>query len=118
MIEDLAGLLRGAVDEVFAEPLRHLPMAAGVPDTGRSPREIAATLRSGERAATGAGRQRRTDQWADGGELRIDREVFADLDIRQGDRIAALARAGQPMFEVMSVDARSHLRLICRLGDI
>lgn len=118
MIEGLSDLLRGAVDDTFAEALRHLPMAGGVPDTDRAPTEFSAPLRTGDRAAMGAGRGPRVDASADGGVLRIDRRAFPGLDIRRGDRVVALAREGRPVFEVLSVDDRSHLRLICRLEDI
>ena len=40
------------------------------------------------------------------------------LKVWQGSRrVIALDRDGLPVFEVLSVDDRSHLRLICELGD-
>ena len=51
------------------------------------------------------------------GVLRIDREVNPDLVIRKGDKVTALERAGKPVFEIKFVNDRSHLRLICDLGD-
>jgi hypothetical protein len=54
---------------------------------------------------------------SDGGTLRIDRQAYPDLEVRKGDKLVALDRDGQPIFEFQSVDDRSHLRLICDLGD-
>ena len=113
--------LMAEVDDVWAETVRHLPLAAGQKDPGRDAAEIAAVLRTGDRDAErmnfGRGNNARAGVAADGGYLRIDRAAHATLVVRKGDKVVALDRDGQPVFEVLSVDDRSHLRLICELGD-
>ncbi|MFV0385666.1 hypothetical protein [Paracoccus sp. (in: a-proteobacteria)] len=110
-----------AVDDVWSETVRHLPLAGGRRDPDRDVIEITAVLRTGEREVEpvrlARGGTARPGQAADGGYLRIDRAAHAALVIRKGDKVVALDRDGHPVFEVLSVDDRSHLRLICALGD-
>ena len=118
---DLRDELKAEVDDVWAETIRHLPLSGGQPDVDRNPVEIFAPLRTGDREAEhpnfGRGNTSRSGVAADGGYLRIDRTTYPGLVIRQGDKIVALDRIGEPVFEVRNVDDRSHLRLICELGD-
>ncbi len=114
--------LREEADEIWSEEIRFLPMSRGVPDPAREAVSFHAILRTGPReedrpnyAGTSG---RRVGVMADGGTLRIDRAAWPDVVPRKGDKIAALDREGQPMFEVLAVDDRSHLRLICDLGDL
>ncbi|MBR9651911.1 hypothetical protein [Thalassovita aquimarina] len=113
--------LKAEVDDVWSETVRHLPLAGGQQDPGRAASEIAAVLRTGDRGAEGMnfgrGVRARAGVTADGGYLRIDRATYPDLVVRKGDKVVALDREAQPVFEVQSVDDRSHLRLICELGD-
>jgi hypothetical protein len=122
MDSDLRAELKAEVDEAWSEAVRLLPMASGQPDANRDPIEFQAILRTGARdedrpnyAGTSG---RRAGVMADGGTLRIDRLAWSDVAPRKGDKFAALDRDGQPMFEVLAVDDRSHLRLICHLGDV
>ena len=121
MDPDLRAELRAEVDDVWAETLRHLPLAQGQQDETRAPVEFAAILRTGDRSVEplsfGRGNTVRAGITADGGYLRIDRALNPDLLIRKGDKVVALERDGQPVFEEQAVDDRSHLRLICELGD-
>jgi hypothetical protein len=121
MDPDLREELMDEVDEVWAESLRHLPMKSGVPDPERAPSVFTAVLRTGDRAVervgAGRGNAMRPAMTSDGGTLRIDRQAYPDLEVRKGDKLVALDRDGQPIFEFQSVDDRSHLRLICDLGD-
>lgn len=121
MDTDLREELMDEVDEVWAESLRHLPMKGGAPDPDRAPSVFSALLRTGhrapERAGFGRGDAMRPAMTSDGGTLRIDRQEFPDLEVRKGDKLVALDRESQPIFEFQSVDDRSHLRLICELGD-
>ncbi len=113
--------LMAEVDDVWSETVRHLPMADGCKDPDRAAVEVTAVLRAGDRDAKrvnfGRGTNTRVKVAADGGDLRIDRSVHTGLVVRKGDKVVALDRDGQPVFEVLSVDDRSHLRLICELGD-
>ncbi|NKB79850.1 hypothetical protein HED49_19420 [Ochrobactrum daejeonense] len=49
--------------------------------------------------------------------LAVDRAAYPELDLVKGYRVCALARKGQPMFEVQFVDFRSHRRLYAILGE-
>jgi len=113
--------LRAEVDDVWAETLRHLPLIDGQQDAGRVALDFIAPLRTGdretERVSFGRGNTARAGIRAGGGILRIDRAAYPDLVLRKGDKIVALDRDGQPVFEVQAIDDRSHLRLICELGD-
>jgi hypothetical protein len=51
-----------------------------------------------------------------GAVLKVDRAAYPDLDIRDGDKVQAIERQGQPWFVVKSVDRRHHVRLIVHLG--
>ncbi|MBT9383325.1 hypothetical protein KM176_05590 [Pseudooceanicola sp. CBS1P-1] len=113
--------LKAEVDDLWSETIRHLPLAKGAPDTTRSPAEFAAILRTGardeERPNYAGTSGRRVGVMADGGVLRIDRSAWPDVLPRKGDKVVALDREGQPVFDVLAVDDRSHLRLICDLGE-
>lgn len=113
--------LMSEVDDVWSELLRHLPLNDGRQDQTRESVEFTAVLRTGDRDADpmkfGRGSKASAGVAADGGHLRIDRSVHANLVIRKGDKVVAIGRSGEPVFEVLSVDDRSHLRLLCELGD-
>lgn len=113
--------LMAEVDDVWAETIRHLPLMDGRRDPDREAIELAAVLRTGERETErmsfGRGSNTRAGLATDGGHLRIARAAHPSLVVRKGDKVVALERDGQPVFEVLSVDDRSHLRLICELGD-
>ncbi len=121
MDADLREELMGEIDDVFGEAMRILPLADGRSDRDREPVEIIAVLRTGDRRGQDidarAGSVGRPGLMTDGASLRINRAASPDLVIRSGDKAVALERNGEPVFEVLSVDDRSHLRLICALGD-
>lgn len=113
--------LREAVDEVWSERIRLLPMLDGRPDAERSPVEIGAVLRTGERTAHrsqfGRGNNDRAGVAAAPATLRIDLLVYPGLVLRKKDKVVALDRGVEPVFEVTEIDDRSHLRLICGLAE-
>lgn len=113
--------LMEAVDDVWAETLRHLPLSSGREDLMREKVEFTAVIRTGDRETEkmnfGRGNNARSGIAAAGGHLRIDRLAHPDIEVKKGDKFVALERNGEPAFEVMSVDDRSHLRLVCELGD-
>lgn len=121
MDADLREDLMAAVDDVWAETIRVLPLASGQEDPNRERAEIIAVVRTGDRVAErmnfGRGQSAPSGIAAAGGYLRIDRIANPDIVLRKGDKIVALERPGEPAFEILSVDDRSHLRLICELGD-
>lgn len=113
--------LMEAVDDVWGEVVRHLPLVSGQEDLMREKVEFIAVVRTGDREPEnmnfGRGNMARSGVAATGGYLRIDRAIYPDVEVRKGDKFVALERASQPAFEVLTVDDRSHLRLICELGD-
>lgn len=113
--------LMEVVDDIWAETLRHLPLVSGQEDLTREKVEFTAVVRTGDRGVErmnfGRGVAARPGIAASGGHLRIDRLVHPEIAVRKGDKFVALDREGEPAFEVLSVDDRSHLRLICELGD-
>lgn len=113
--------LMEAVDDVWAETIRHLPLSSGQEDLTREKVEILAVIRTGDRETQrmnfGRGNTARSGVAAAGGHLRVDRTAYPDINLRKGDMIVALERPGAPAFEVLTDDDRSHLRLICELGD-
>lgn len=121
MGNELKNELMEAVDDVWAETLRHLPLSSGQEDLTREKVEFTAVVRTGDRDTEqmnfGRGNNARSGIAAAGGHLRIDRSVHPEIDVRKGDKFVALDRAGEPAFEVLLVDDRSHLRLIVELGD-
>lgn len=121
MISELREELMAEVDEEWAEEIRHLRMTQGQPDTARDPIALRALLRIGDRGEERANFGSRTSGGpgiaAGGGVLRIDRSANIGLIVKKGDKIVALDRLSEPVFEVFNVDDRSHLRLICELGD-
>jgi hypothetical protein len=120
MLRELQEDLLAEVDDVWSEEIRLLPMAGQSADPDRPRDVLFAVLRTGERetSAMRAGRGGRSSLASGGGHLRIDRTAHPELVVRKHDRIVALDRIGEPVFEVLSVDDRTHLRLICELGDL
>lgn len=110
-----------AVDTVFAEPVKLSFLKDGEVDPGRPAVEITAVLRVGggkeSSLAPGTSRAWRSKLAAGKAELHIDRSRYAGPDLQSGDRVRALARRGQPWFEVLRVDDRGDTRLVLELGE-
>lgn len=110
-----------AVDRSFAEPVRLSFLKNGVPDPARTNVEIEAVLRVGGGKTTSvagaASSSWRTRIHAQKAELHIDRTKYPDLVVRPLDRVRALARLGQPWFEVSGIDDRGSSRLVLQLGE-
>ncbi|MEP3300785.1 MAG: hypothetical protein ABJO05_02330 [Roseibium sp.] len=117
----LRSRLTSAVDNVFSERLEVRFWKDGREDPDRPTLEIYAPLRTHDEQTSnlsgGKGRGWKTDIRAGGARMRIDRAVYPDLLLLGGEEVVALDRDGAPAFEVLSVDTRSHLRLIVELGD-
>lgn len=110
-----------AVDTVFAEPVKLSFLKDGVVDPERPAAEITAVLRVGggkeSSMAPGTSRAWRSKLAAGKAELHIDRSRYAGPALHSGDRVRALARRGQPWFEVLRVDDRGDTRLVLELGE-
>lgn len=108
-------------DKTFAEPVRlSFFTSDGYLDPTRLAREIEAILRVGGGSTTavgGMGSAWRVRINAQKAELHIDRTVYPDLVVRSRDKVRALARPGQPWFEVSTIDDRTDGRLVLLLGE-
>lgn len=109
-------------DRAFAEPIRLFPLTEkGDVDPERQHVDIDAILRVGAGKATAPGgistawRVRIHSQKA---ELHIDRSKYPDITVRARDKVRALARPGQPWFEVSAVDDRGDSRLVLHLNQV
>jgi hypothetical protein len=111
-----------AVDTVFAEPIKLSFLSKGEPDSARPAVQIDAVLRvgSGKEGSFSPGTSRAWHSRLAAGkaELHIDGSRYAGPPIKKDDRVCALARRGQPWFEVLRVDDRGDTRLILELGEI
>ncbi len=109
------------VDLKFAEPVRLSPMKNGLTDPDRPQITIEGVLRTGASKGGsmegGQGRGWRSRLQAGTAELHVDRAVFPDLSAKKGDALRAVSRAGEPAFEVLSIDDRNHSRYIIALGE-
>lgn len=109
------------VDRTFAEPVKLFFLKNGVADPGRAAIQIEAPLRTGPRKGTdpsgGIVREWRSRIAAGRGEMRVDRAKYPSLVLRSGDKVQAISRPGEPLFEVLIVDDRDHSRLIVQLGE-
>ena len=118
---ELRDKVLAAVDQKFAEPVRLSFLKNGVVDPARPMIEIEAVLRVGEgknTSVTGGGSAGwRTRIVADKAQLHIDRATYTGPQPKQGDRVKALSRWGEPWFEVADVDDRSHTRLVLNLNE-
>lgn len=108
-------------DKVFAETVRlSFLTSQGTVDPARPAREIEAILRVGGGEITsiaGSGSSAwRSRIVARKAELHINRVKYPDIVVRARDRVKALARPGQPWFEVSVVDERGETRLVLQLG--
>jgi len=109
------------VDDKFAEPVFLSFLKNGTVDPARQAMEIEAVLRVGggkETAVEGG----RSSDWrsriqAQRAELSIDRAKYPGIVPRQGDKVKALARPGEPWFEILAIDDRSMTRLVLQMGE-
>jgi len=120
-MREYAEELASAVDDEWSEEIRILPMRDGEPDPERTPLELLAVLRTGERReerySFGSRAASLPGIAAGGGTLKIRRSDFPALDVQQDDKVVALDRHGEPVFLVRMVDDRSHHRIILQLED-
>jgi hypothetical protein len=114
--------LLAAVDEEMAEPVRLSFLKNGVVDPARPLIEIEAILRvgGGKETMVAGGRDRgwRSRIAAQKAELSIDRAKYPTIAAKQGDRVRALSRPGEPWFEVLAIDDRGMTRLVLQLGEV
>lgn len=110
------------VDHVFAEPVRFSPMRNKQSDPDRPQVQIEAVLRTSDNNSLSPTGNKRDQSWqmkiaSQRSELHVDRAVYADIEFKTGDRICALSRPGEPVFEVAEVGKRGHTRTVLYLGE-
>lgn len=109
------------VDHVFAEPVGLKFNKNKRADPDRPAVVIEAVLRVGGGKETnfsgGLAKSWRTRITAQHAELHINRTANPDLVVKTGDEVRALARPGQPWFEVLAIDDRGETRLVLQLGE-
>lgn len=110
------------VDRFRAEPVKLSFFNDGALDPSRPAKDIEAILRAdaGKDALVSGGSDRdwRSRVAAQASELHIDRAKYPGIALKKGDKVKALARPGQPWFEVLSIDDRSEPRLVLKLGEL
>lgn len=110
------------VDRVFAGPVRVSFIKNGQLDVDRDAVEIEAIFRNGNSVnsnMTGGVAQRWSVRFDSAkAVLAIDRAKYPDIALRVQDRVRVLTLPGQPWFEVLGVDDRSHTRLFAGLGEV
>lgn len=111
-----------AVDKTFAEPVKFFPLNEGESDPDREILEIEAPLRVNSGRAMGP-TGGVSGSWnskieAGKGELHIDRAVYPELVIRKGDKFQAIARIGEPFFQVEHPNDRGQSRLVIELSEV
>lgn len=118
---DLRDRVLASVDEKFAEPVRISFMKNGASDPDRAQVVVDAVLRVGEgkntNVGTGNGGGWRSRIVADKAQLHINRATYTGPQPKAGDKVRAISRHGEPAFEVVDVDDRSHTRLVLNLNE-
>ena len=110
-----------AVDDVMGETMRHYPLKDGKADGTRSQADLIGPLRTGnadEKNVAGTSASWGSRITAGKAQAHFSRGANPELVLRDGDKLRALDRAGQPWFLVNSVDDRNHGRLIVELDEI
>ncbi|MBP1852123.1 hypothetical protein [Rhizobium halophytocola] len=120
-IQDIRDRLVSDVDARFAETVRLSFLKNGVVDPSRPAMDIEAVLRVGAAKETnisgGDALSWNARLVAGKAQLHIDVARYEGPSFRQGDTVRALARTGQPWFEVLRIDDRGESRLILELGE-
>jgi len=118
----LRDLVIAGNDGDFAERVQLRPKSTitGRADTARDIMEFRAILRTAEEKVHTLGSNQSegfsTEIRTGGARLFVDVAKFSAIEFNKSDVIKALERPGEPVFEVLSVDIRSHRRLIVELG--
>jgi len=107
-----------AVDTAFAELVRIAFKKDGKNDPDRTDIELEAPLRTTSKVSPLG----RASEWegsvaASPATLHIDAATYDGPVIRKKDKVRALSRRGQPWFEVVYVDDRTHTRIIVHLSE-
>lgn len=107
---------------IWDEALRLYPLKNGVVDQSRTKHEFRGAVRQGnekEANASGGGAQAWSTRIAAGeAEAHITRATYTGPAIKQGDKIRRMDRAGQPFYEVGSVNDRDAGDFILMMTEV
>ncbi|WP_037373558.1 hypothetical protein [Sediminimonas qiaohouensis] len=106
------------VDATFAEDVDLFFLSGGAADPARGNLTAKAVLRVGDRDDVAPSGSWGTRIAAGKAEAHINRAAYGGPVIRQGDKLRAVERIGQPFFEVLRVSDRGSGRLVLHLGEI
>lgn len=111
---------RLVVGKAYAESVRLSFLKNGTVDPDRPAVTIDATLHTGgdDSNGVGAGETWRTRLSAGQAELFIDRTTYTGAMPRKGDKARAMARDGEPVWEVSGVSDRYSNLLVVSLGQV
>ena len=120
-ISSLKARIPSIVDKVHAEKVTFIPIKSGGADETRDRQEITGVLKVRPKNPQGpqSGNASTFNSKAASNEsvLYLDAAKYADFDIKQGDKIQAIARAGQPFFQVEHRNPRDQNRITVELSD-
>lgn len=116
--QNLTAMATRTADRLFGEPVRLSFFKGGQEDPARPLVDLRAQLHlPGESDVTPSrSNSSFTTQLVGGtGLLIIQKSVFAG-ELRQGDKVRADARDGQPWFEILSVDANGAAQIVAQIS--
>jgi len=116
--QNLTAMAHRTADRLFGEPVRLSFLKGGQLDPARPAADIRAQLHlPGESDVTpGRSNSSFTTQLLGGtGLLIIQKAAFAG-ELRQGDKVRADARDGQPWFEILAVDANGASQIVAQIS--
>ncbi len=114
---DLQAIVRGAVDDAFAERVSIVPHKDGRLDQSRPIIETKAILRVSGQRTKSLGEGWNISLATSKNLLFLDARNLPDLVLRRLDKVKALDRPGQPFFEVLTVHQRGEMRILVELGN-
>jgi len=114
---DLEGKVDRIMARAFGEKVRLSFLKNGTVDPDRPTVDIVAILHAGGDDSYAAGTGMRTRLSAGKAELVIDRSTYAGSMPRNGDKVRANDREGQPWFQVAAVSDRYSNLLVLSLGQ-
>lgn len=105
-------------DRLFGEPVRLSFLKGGAPDTSRPALDLHGQLHvPGETDVTpGRSNSSFTTQLVGGTGLLILQKAAFNGELRQGDKVRATGRDGQPWFEVLTVDSSGAAQIIVQIS--